>query len=476
MTNLIKIRPHAGHRPIDRANMPAPQPRKETVAEPLLHRSYTQLIRGHIHLENGLENGMVFIATADIEPPFYAPDPFTGQQGVAAGKEARIWGDPHVEEADGGRFDFQGEAGKIYNLLNDSGVQINARFQSYSEGTTTIGEIGAIVSGPGGTSIIRINSHEDPPVRVDGRPLVPGESVRLADGGSLALSADGRTITFSTREGYQNTVTVQGEGPNAYLDYSVRSSGDGVTTDGRMPGGVVGHTFDGNNLARNGRTGSGAQGEGAIDGVYTDYEIDSGIFGSPQPQVMKTGAFQMPVVWDSNFQDYFGIPVGTSFAMIPAEEIEGLWRKVAEDSNAQLARQLGNESFLTENEKTKRLEMILEIALNSGNIELAMLLLSSLETRSANNVVQGLMGKMRELQTQRREIAEKIGKIDSKSATGSQEATQLQMQAGDIGTEMSMLQTFLQDVSAQKNEAQQMASNFLKSRHETAMGIVRNIG
>jgi hypothetical protein len=52
----------------------------------------------------------------------------------------------------------------------------------------------------------------------------------------------------------------------------------------------------------------------------------------------------------------------------------------------------------------------------------------------------------------------------------------LNTKASGVGTEISMLQTFLQDVMSQKNEAQSMTSNFMKAKHDTGMAIIRNIG
>ena len=42
-----------------------------------------------------------------------------------------------------------------------------------------------------------------------------------------------------------------------------------------MPTGLLGQTFDADSDRRDGKKGKGAQGEGAIDGVYTDYMIDA---------------------------------------------------------------------------------------------------------------------------------------------------------------------------------------------------------
>lgn len=393
---------------------------------------------------------------------------------VAAGQQAKVWGDPHVTEADGGKFDFQGAVGKSYNLINDTGLILNATFQSYQgrQDMTTMGEIGGMVSGPNGTSMIRINAHNQPPASVNGISVQPGGTVQLADGGSLSVSRDGKTITIATKEGYQNTITVQGSGGDAYLDYSLRSGAQGVGSDGRMPGGLVGHTFDADTLARNGKTGSGAQGEGAIDGVYTDYEVPGGVLGLPQPQVLKNGAFPDLQITDPRYQQYFGIPTGTSASLIGPDQIQEMWNQVVNDSLNQSmiqgSRNTANESA----QKTKKMELLLQLALNSGNIDMAMLLISGLETRRANELAGTIMGRIQELQKERQAFVTDM----SKKNQDPQEAARLNNMAGDKSTEISLLQTLLQDLMAQKNEAQQMASNYLKSKHETAQAILRNIG
>lgn len=397
-----------------------------------------------------------------------------GTPGVAANEEATVTGDPHVKEADGGKFDFQGIPGRTYNLLNDTGLVLNATFQAYngSQTLTVMGQIGGMVSGPGGTSMIRIDAHKIPPVQVNGQSLTTGQTVRLADGGSLSLSQDGKTVSFSTKEGYQNTITVQGGGTGAYLDYSLKSGGQGVDTDGRMPGGLAGHTFDGDGRQRNGKTGDGAQGEGAIDGVHTDYEVPGGIFGFPQPQVTRPGNFFYPLITNPDYQNYFGIPVGSNPALIPPDQIQQMWNQVLTDSINRSSLQNGLNATQGSDRRSKKLQLLLQLALNSGNMDLAMLLLSGLETSSANQVASGLVSQIQNLQNQRKGIADQIGKLGKDDVN---QVQKLNMQAGDIGTEISLLQTFLQDVMSQKSEAQSMASNFLKSRHDTAMGIIRNM-
>lgn len=435
-------------------------------------QNYRSLINGGLG-----NNGTGYALPGDIAPPMTPFDAGewqrAGQPDLAANQEATVTGDPHVKEADGGLFDFQGEPGKSYNLINDRGLILNAQFQMYNGNPklTTMKEIGGMVAGPSGSSFIRINAQEQPPLKVNGIALQAGQTQRLADGGSIALSADGKIVTFSTAEGYQNTVTVQGSGTNAYLDYSLRSGAQGVGADGLMPGGLVGHTFDADTTARNGKTGVGAQGEGAIDGVYTDYEV-SGLFGFPQTQILKPETIPMLAspLTDPAYQHYFGIAPGTDSSLIPADNLQQMWDQVVTDSNNQASVQNGANAAHASDQKSKKLQLLLQAALASGNIDMALLLMAGLESQQANAIASGLLQNIQARQQERSAIAEQIGKEKDPG-----KASELNTKAGNLSTDIQLMQTFLQDVMSQKSEAQSMASNLLKTRHDTGMSIIRNM-
>ncbi|HSA59998.1 MAG TPA: hypothetical protein VLJ37_09985 [bacterium] len=160
---------------------------------------------------------------------------------------------------------------------------------------------------------------------------------------------------------------------------------------------------------------------------------------------------------------------------MPAEEIQRLWNQVLAESNKQTTRQIGEQAKRSDEDKTKKLERLLRLALNSGDIDTAMLLFSSLESRRANDLAAGLMNRMQQLQKERQDLTASIGKSGDEKKDA-QQAQSINAKVGDLNTEMNMLQTFLQDVQSHKNEVQQLASNYLKSRHDTAMGIIRNMG
>ncbi|MBI3541250.1 MAG: hypothetical protein HY073_03830 [Deltaproteobacteria bacterium] len=442
------------------------QPTVNPNPPPTINQAYMRLISGY-PVQPGRGTILVPIFMPVIMPS--AP--------VAANQQAKVEGDPHFTEADGGHFDFQGEAGKTYNLINDSGFTLNAKFQTYNgnNNLTTMGEIGGLVSGVNGSSLVKITAN-GPKVTVNGSDILPGQSVPLADGGLLTVSADSKTVTFNTKEGYQNTVTVQGTPGSSYLDYSVKSSSIGVDSDGKMPGGLVGQTFDGDGAQRNGKTGAGAQGEGAIQGTPTDYEVPGGIYGAPQPQIMKPGAYPNVITQDPTYYSNFGIPVGTNPLLISSDQIQDLWNNVMNESTNQMNASNNQEIIAQDDAKSKKLQMLIQLALQSGNVELAMLLMASLESQSANSIAGGLMTKIQGLQDQRQEYANQMAGLDGNQKDASQVGASLSAKIGGIQTDITMLQTFLQEVMSQKRDSQQMACNMIKSDHDTAQAIIRNMG
>jgi hypothetical protein len=128
-------------------------------------------------------------------------------------------GRPHFTGGDGGTFDVQGKAGKTYNLLSDSGLKWHGTCIGDKPGITRVGQTLLEVVGAGGCSRVVFDSVRNQ-YKVNGKRLSNGQCIVLADGGTAQLK--GCTLTVKTRDG---------------------------------------------------KRGKGAQGEGAIDGVVTDYEV-----------------------------------------------------------------------------------------------------------------------------------------------------------------------------------------------------------
>lgn len=235
--------------------------------------------RGGVNINTGSGDDVVnYVAP----PPHHPPHPQPGhtppdQEPVAANERGRIWSDPHFLGGDSGVYDIQGEAGKNYNLVSDEGLQLNGRFDVYDGDGTAVGETGLTLTGKDGSSS-QLTFSKDGSAELDGQKMVEGKTYDLADGGTAQLKGD--TLTTTTAEGY--TIEQQAkEWGDKYINIDVKTGDQGVG-NGRMPGGLLGQTFDADNDARNGKLGKGAQGEGAIEGVVTDYEMDGLLTAAPQ--------------------------------------------------------------------------------------------------------------------------------------------------------------------------------------------------
>lgn len=171
-------------------------------------------------------------------------------------EHGRIWGDPHFVGAEGGKYDVQGEDGKVYSLLSDKGVQVNGLFKAgRNEGTTLVNKLGITL----GSDQIEIG--------VNGALKINGEA-KTEDGVYLdgAINKRGGDIAIKTAE---YDIDVQSKKGNINLD--LRSHN--VVADGVKPHGLWGQTADGDGEKRNGDKGRGAQGGGAIenaDGEITE--------------------------------------------------------------------------------------------------------------------------------------------------------------------------------------------------------------
>jgi hypothetical protein len=177
--------------------------------------------------------------------PPYPGDTFTSStpitQLVAPNETARIWGDPHVEDADGGKYDFQ-EKG-VYNLLSDKGVMLNADFEgNKDDGPTYATQAGLVVAGH---KVI---------IQKDGTAIVHdgenGEDVTLQDGQTRQLSdgsyitKKGNDVTVGTTEYKMEFATNQEHDNQKFMDIKISTKDGGVGLDGKNPTGLLGETFD----------------------------------------------------------------------------------------------------------------------------------------------------------------------------------------------------------------------------------------
>jgi hypothetical protein len=168
-----------------------------------------------------------------------APGGLPGLPGpVAANQQTRAYGDPHIDGPDGEKFDFNDHG--IYNLLQDRGLNINGEMGPAAGEKSVITNVGMNVGGsqvqmlPNGSMVI------------NGRPvqLENGQTLQLPDGSKI--SKKGNDITIQTSE-YDVKLTSRAKGQ--YFDVAVKSKQQGVLADGVVPSGILGETFDADDVA-----------------------------------------------------------------------------------------------------------------------------------------------------------------------------------------------------------------------------------
>lgn len=215
----------------------------------------------------------------ETPPPVYDYDPgddYETPPDYDGGDYGNYWGDPHFVGFDGGKYDVQGEAGKVYNILSDQNIQYNARFETYWRDkqrqengqayATVIGEVGIKV----GDDQLRYSARDGQPPSVNGQPLAKGQTVTMdaanPDGATTVAYADDGTLSVTTPE-YTIKLNPRslGDPEKAHFNSDVSVNENGPFRDLVAPHGLLGQTADGDGEARTGDTGKGKQGGGALE-------------------------------------------------------------------------------------------------------------------------------------------------------------------------------------------------------------------
>jgi hypothetical protein len=125
----------------------------------------------------------------------------------------------------------------------------------------------------------------------------------------------------------------------------------------------------------------------------------------------------------------------------------------------------------TQRKSDKCLRLLLT-ALQTGHIDLAMLLFSSLESREATEMTKVLTQKLVEAQENRRKLT---GQMASNDKDSQKNLAQTQASVQEVNDTIQMLTTFIRDVNDQKNRTMEFANNFLSNENQTTMSIVRGM-
>ena len=167
---------------------------------------------------------------------------------VAANQHARIWEDPHIDDADGGKYDFNQRG--LFNVLKDKGITLNAKTVAGPANATYISESGLTIGGR--TVLIQTGGrvtigYTDPNVTTPPITLGNNQTVMLDNG--YSITRKGTSITVDTTTGEYRIKFDTGrswQGTN-FMDIDIWSKSGGVLSDGVAPSGLLGETFDADN-------------------------------------------------------------------------------------------------------------------------------------------------------------------------------------------------------------------------------------
>lgn len=191
---------------------------------------------------------------------------------VAPNEHARLWGDPHIDDADGGQYDFQHEG--IFSLLEDKGISVNGNLEKSEDGNSTyMTEAGLMVNGK------QVHIDTDGTVTLgtgaNAYELEDGETRQLGNGSYI--TRDGDLVRVGNSEYKLEFQTNQDDNGNAYINLDAYTKDGGVSLDGVDPTGLLGETFD---------KGSTVRTKPKLD--PSDYEQD-GLFATNQPDGTDPG-------------------------------------------------------------------------------------------------------------------------------------------------------------------------------------------
>ena len=139
---------------------------------------------------------------------------------------------------------------------------------------------------------------------------------------------------------------------------------------------------------------------------------------------------------------------------------------------AQANRQTSLKQIDDAQRQNEKILNLLMIALQMGNIDLAMLLFASLESRQASEMTKLLTQKLVEAQESRRKLT---GQMSSDNKDSQKNLAQTQASVQEANDQIALLTSFIRDVNDQKNRTMEFANNFLSNEHQTTMSIVRGM-
>jgi len=261
-----------------------------------------------------------------VTPPV-CPPPVTPPCIIDANEYGYMTGDPHFRGGDGELYTIKGITGKVYSIVKDKGLEYDAKFEAVNcwgnTGATgsavkvasTCGKFSSIVyyDKNGCAKLVSIADGHSTEITIQ-----RGKSYQLADGGCVKFGqaygggCDGsqleERLIIKTKEGYTLTQVARADG---YIDSNFETGCKGVFTDGVMPSGLLGDTFDKDPAKR---VATNDQGGGILNGTLCSYTLGSDLktvmaqstTGCTAPSTMTTTDVNALIQYMSSYSSGLG--------------------------------------------------------------------------------------------------------------------------------------------------------------------------
>ncbi len=304
----------------------------------------------------------------DVCYPPAPPPPPPPYKPVAANERALSWGDPHIldpddPDLDKNRTTYDFHERGLFNILKDKGVQLNAKVSQGPRNTTINTEVGVVV---GGRTIqaqadgsVRIGYKDPNIVGADITELKEGQTVLLDDGATVTRSNG--TIVVQTKEyrmqfAFREIKSIPGM---KYIDIDVRTKAGGVMQDNVAPTGILGELFDADDKAVTGlKNPLDTYKVGALVGKGASLPNKLPATGQPSYQIIDQ--LVKEVSKDGNYSAAELAQVANS-ARVKGSVYEPVLKALADVAKTnnkpvtsailqKVAKQAGNDNFLTANE------------------------------------------------------------------------------------------------------------------------------
>lgn len=206
------------------------------------------------------------------DPDDSIPNPPPPFKADSAGTAGNI-----IAESDGGKISANFEPDKIYNLLSDGDLQINAKTAKFLSKSILLDEIGIRF----GENQIQMSNKRGAQPTLNGKALEKGtpQPMRITSAvtgkkseGTVEWTTDNKLKITTPEYSVHLDIGIVADVPDnmsRHIGVSISPSASGVWSDWVDPEGILGNTFDPDSDKLS-----------AIRGNYSEYEVNDGLFGT----------------------------------------------------------------------------------------------------------------------------------------------------------------------------------------------------